>query len=143
MYDKRFLEQMSENVKYNLTYPYHITSDKLLGNYYHNPEYPNSYHTHSFPEVLNIVYLEPYAFYLTDEDKKFYSFQEIEFIEKVQNLEVQKLDSGYKLITLDLDEKTLEYIDDYKYQNNLTFEEAVIDLLKKFIDMNKDENKNE
>ena len=42
MRDNFFMEQMEENTKFNLIFPYHIHHDKLLGNEYYNPEHPDS-----------------------------------------------------------------------------------------------------
>ena len=109
-----FIEQMEENVKYNLTFPYHIDFDKLLGNQYYNKDYGNAFHCHSFEYILMKVYHEPKAFYLTEDDKKYYSEQEIVFIEKVKEDETRKIDSGMELITLDLNTETINYINAYK-----------------------------
>lgn len=134
MKDNRFMEQMEENVRYNLIYPYHINFEHYKGNSYHNEECEDTFHKHYFEEVLKVAYLEPHAFYLTEEDRKYYSEQEIEFINKVKADETQKLDNGMVLVNLDISEEAIEMIDVYKLQNNMTFEEAVIDILKKIID---------
>ena len=130
MRDNLFIEQMEENTNFNLVFPYHIHHDKLLGNEYYNPEHPDSYHCHRFEDVLHAAYMEAKAFYLTDEDKKYYSEQEIEFINKVIEDESKKIDAGYEIITLDLEEETIAMIEAYRAQNGMTFEEAVIDILK-------------
>jgi len=134
MRDNLFMDQMEENVKFNLIFPYHIHHDKLLGNEYYNPEHPDSYHCHKFEDVLHAAYMEAKAFYLTDEDKKYYSEQEIEFINKVIEDESKKIDAGYEIITLDLEEETIAMIEAYRTQKGMTFEEAVIDILKKAIE---------
>ncbi len=125
-----FIEQMEENVKFNLVFPYHIDFENLIGNSYYNKEYSDSFHCHSFEEVLRKAYLEPKAFYLTQDDAEYYSPQELGFINKVVEGEKQKLDQGYEIVNLDLDEKTIELLNIYKVQHNLTFEEAVIEILK-------------
>lgn len=130
----RFMEQMEENVKYNLIYPYHIDFEKYLDNEYHNEKYPDAYHKHSFEEILHVAYMEPYAFYLTEEDKKYYSEQEILFIEKVKEDESRKLDSGMEMVTFDLSEEAQNAIEIYKLKYQMTFEEAIIDILKKIIE---------
>lgn len=130
MRDNFFMEQMEENTKFNLIFPYHINHDKLLGNEYYNPEHPDSYHCHNFGDLLHAAYMEAKAFYLTDEDKKYYSEQEIELINRVVENESKKIDEGYEIITLDLEEDTIAMIEAYRMQNNMTFEEAVIDILK-------------
>lgn len=129
-----FLEQVEENIMFNLTFPYHINHDKLLGNDYYNPDYPDSYHCHNFESVVEKAYREPIAFYLTEEDKKQYSTQEITLINKVIENEKAKVEKGYEVVSLDLSEETISYINCYKNKNNLTFEEAIIDILQKIID---------
>lgn len=129
-----FLEQMEENVKFNLVFPYHIDFEKLVGHDYYNPKYGDSFHCHIFEEVLRKAYLEPKAFYLTVEDMKFYSIQEYEFIQKVIEDEGRKLDEGMELVNLDLTEDTLDRLMAYKLEHNMTFEEAVIDIIKKSLD---------
>ena len=64
-----FMEQMEENVRYSLIYPYHIDFEKLLNKDNYNKNYPDAYHCHSFEEVLQKAYLESKAFYLTDSDR--------------------------------------------------------------------------
>ena len=128
-----FLEQMEENTQLSLIYPFHIKHNKLLGNDFYNENYPNTYHSHSFEEVLQKAYREPKAFYLTKEDKKYYSLQEIDFINKVINYEIDKIDKGMELVNIELAEETIEYINQYKLEHNLTFEEAINDILKKMI----------
>ena len=131
-----FLEQMEENIKQNLIYPFHIKHDKLLGNDYYNENYPDTYHTHSFEEVLNKAYREPKAFYLSEEDKKYYSFQEIKFIKEVIKYETEKINKGMVIVNLELSEETINYLNQYKTENNFTFEEAINDILKKMIEEN-------
>ena len=100
---------------------------------YHNPSHKNDYHRHSFPEVLRIAYLEPKAFYLTEEDKKYYSTQEIDFINKIINFESEKIDNGMVLVDLELSEETLKMLDEYKEIHSMTFEEAVVDILTRAV----------
>ena len=134
-----FIEQMEENTKYNLLYPYHLREDKVQGNLKYDKQYADSLHCHYFDDVLHAAYLEPYAFYLTEEDRKYYSEQEVEFINKVIEDESRKLDNGMVLVNLDLSEETIALLEEYKAANNMTFEEAIIDILKKCIE--KDEEK--
>lgn len=131
-----FLEQMEENIKQNLIYPFHIKHHKLLGNDFYNKDFHNTYHTHSFEEVLNKAYREPKAFYLTDEDKKYYSPQEIRFIKEVIKYEIDKINKGMVIVNLELSKETIDYLNQYKTENNLTFEEAINDILKKMINEN-------
>lgn len=126
-----FLEQMEENVKYNLIYPYHIDFEKLTGHDNYNPDYKDSYHCHTFEEVLHKAYLEPKAFYLTEDDAFYYSNQEIEFISKVTEQESYKLDNNMELVDLELSDESLQILLKYKTEHNMTLEEAVIDILTK------------
>ena len=135
--EKFFMNRMEENVCYNLIFPFHIHLDKVKGTDYFNPNYPDSYHEHTFASVLSLAYREPEAFYLTDEDKTFYSTQEIAFIERVISREKERISEGYELVNVDFDEETIRKIDEYRFEHNLTFDEAVIDILKKSIEMSK------
>ena len=83
---------------------------------------------------MEIVYKEPKAFYLTEEDKKYYSEQEMLFIQKVIDAEVEKLNKGYEKVTLNLNDETMFLLNEYKNRKGLTFEEAVIDILEKMIE---------
>lgn len=44
-----------------------------------------SLHAHSFEEVVNLLYLYPESFYLTDDDLECYSKQELAFLKRCQN----------------------------------------------------------
>lgn len=126
-----FIDQMEENVRFNLCYPYHIKHDKLQ-----QPEptsLPTARHTHSFEMLLKRAYREPFAFYLTEEDMKAYSAQELEFIARIIALEQERINAGQCVMDLDIDDETMEYLLDYKTQHNLTFEEAIVDILSKII----------
>lgn len=137
MSDSRFMDQMEENVSFSLLYPYHIQFDKLLGNLCFNSRYPDSYHKHDFESVLHDAYMEPKAFYLTDEDKKYYSEQEIEFINKVIADESKKIDDGMVIVNLELDEDVISMIDSYRAEHRLTFEQAIVQILEKIVYENK------
>ena len=121
-----FMEQMEENTGFSLIYPYHVDFDKLIGNDFYNKDYPDAFHCHSFEEVLQKAYREPRAFYLTGEDVRYYSTQEIEFIQKVIKDETRKLDEGFEIVTLNLNDDVMDMLIQYKLENNMTFEEAVI-----------------
>ncbi len=128
-----FIDQMEENVRFNLCYPYHMNREKMQ-----NPEtvhhsFPDALHTHDFETVLKRAYREPFAFYLTEEDMKAYSSQELEFIAKVIAFEKERINAGQCVIDLDIDEETMEYLLDYKQKHNMTFEEAIVDILTKLI----------
>lgn len=132
-----FIEQMCENVKTSLIFPFHIKQEKLHyedgNNLYFNPDYPDSYHEHSFENVLRVAYQQPYAFYLTKEDKKYYSEQERVLIDSVIKREIDLLNQGYKLMTLDMTEETEEMLQEYCAKNGFTMEEGVVDILKKIV----------
>ena len=129
-----FMNQMEEETKTNLIFPFHIDKDKLLGNFTFNFENGNEFHKHYYSDVLRVAQVEPYAFYFTKEDEEFYSVQEIEFITKVQKIEIEKLNKGYELITLELEEETINYLNIYKKQHNLTTEQAITTILKEMIE---------
>lgn len=134
--DITFIKQMEENTGFSLSYPYHIKKEDLLGNYEFSPNECGRYNEKSFEKLLNIVYLEPKAFYLTEDDKKFYSAQELEFINRVIIDELKKIDKGMVIVNIDMTPDTLELLEKYKAKNNMTFEEAVIDILTKFVENN-------
>ena len=48
MSEFKFIEQMEENVKFNLIFPFHIDFKQLIGNSTYNKKYPGNYHHHSF-----------------------------------------------------------------------------------------------
>lgn len=134
--DSTFIQQMEENTCFSLLYPYHIKQEDLLGNHEFSPNECGYYNEKSFEKLLNIVYLEPKAFYLTEDDKKFYSNQELEFINRVIIDELKKIEKGMVIINIDMTPDTLELLEEYKAKNNMTFEEAVIDILTKFVKNN-------
>ena len=136
-----FMGQMEENTRYSLVFPFHIDHSKLLGRQFFS-ESEISFHQHTFEDVLKDAFMEPNAFYLTDEDKEFYSKQELTFIEKVIACEKAKIEKGYEMMSFELEEETINYINIYKEQNNCTFEEAVNKILKEMIDFYSHENKN-
>lgn len=127
-----FIDQMAENVRFNLCYPYHIHRDKLQ-----KPEHaflPAARHTHSFEMLLKRAYCEPFAFYLTDEDMTAYSAQELEFIARVVACEQKRIQAGQCIIDLNIDDDAMEYLLQYKAMHKLTFEDAVVDILSKMIE---------
>lgn len=129
-----FIDQVEENTRYNLTFPFHIKHDELLGNDYYNPDYPDTYHSHSFESVLEKAYREPKAFYLTEEDKEYYSKQEITLIEKLIEDETKKVNNDYKIVQLNLTEESIDFLNKYKEEKDLTFEEAIIEIIKEMIE---------
>ena len=134
-----FIEQMEENTKFSLNYTYHIDKTKLREQSpYIAPENGEG-HAHSFEEVLQIVHMEPLAFYLTEEDNHCYSEQERQFINKVKETEVEKINKGYVPIDLELTPETIYLLEEYKKLYNLTTEEAIIQILKMAIkELNKE-----
>ena len=128
-----FIDQMEENVRFNLCYPYHMNRDKMQNPETMHPAFPNALHTHSFELLLKRAYKEPFAFYLTEEDMKAYSAQELEFISRVISFEQERINAGQCIIELDIEDDTMEYLLDYKEKHNMTFEEAVVDILTKLI----------
>jgi hypothetical protein len=84
--------------------------------------------------LLKRAYQEPFAFYLTDEDMKAYSAQELEFVSRVIVFEQERINAGQCIVDLEFNDETMEYLMQYKQRHNLTFEEAVIDILSKMMD---------
>ena len=128
-----FIDQMEENVRFNLCYPYHMNREKMQNPETVHPSFPDALHTHDFETVLKRAYREPVAFYLPEEDMKSYSSPELEFIAKVIAFEKERINAGQCVIDLDIDEETMEYLLDYKQKHNMTFEEAIVDILTKLI----------
>ncbi len=64
-------------------YPYHVIFTTLRHPEYYNPKYPNFYHTHDFQHLKQIAKREHYSFYLTTEDKKHYTKEQIEQLEEI------------------------------------------------------------
>lgn len=128
-----FIDQMEENVRFNLCYPYHMKREKMQNPETVHPSFPDALHTHSFETLLKRAYREPFAFYLTEEDMKAYSAQELEFISRVISFEQERINAGQCIIDLDIEEDTMEYLLMYKQQHNMTFEEAIVDILTKII----------
>ena len=128
-----FIDQVEENTKFNLTFPFHIKHDELLGNDYYNPDFPDTYHTHSFESLLEKAYREPKAFYLTDEDKKYYSEQEIILIEKLIVDEIDKINKDYVIMQLNLSDESIELLNQYKEEKGMTFEEAIVNIIEEMV----------
>ena len=129
-----FLEQMEENVSFNLMFPYHVDFENLSGNHYYNKDFPDSYHTHNFVDLLNVVYNEPMAFYLTEEDKVYYSQQELDFIERVKICEMAKARKGFEVFEMKLSEDTMEQLKELKNAWNMTYEQVITGMLKKLVE---------
>lgn len=128
-----FIDQMEENVCFNLRYPYHMNREKMQNPGMVHPCFLNNLHTHSFEMLLKRAYQEPFAFYLTDEDMKSYSAQELEFIARVIAFEQKRINDGQCIVDIELDADSMEYLMQYKQQHNLTFEEAVVDIIAKMM----------
>lgn len=67
-----------------LVFPYHINHGLRQSTRFYHKDY-TCFHEHNFYDIVNVVNDEPKAFYLTDEDKEYYSKQELEVIETIQN----------------------------------------------------------
>jgi len=65
-------------------YPYHIHHDLRQSDHFYNKNY-TAFHEHDFQSlVLRVSSEEPEAFYLTEDDQKYYSTQELETIENIK-----------------------------------------------------------
>lgn len=76
-------EQIMNEHETNLIYPFHINHELKSGKRYYNEKY-NDFHEHDFYTIITIVNDDKNAFYLTEEDKEYYSKQELNIIEKIQ-----------------------------------------------------------
>ena len=76
--------------------PYHIHFDKLLGNREFNEQYSDQYHKHNLSGVIRLIYEEPFAFYLTEEDKKHYSENDLNALKVVTDIAISKIEEERK-----------------------------------------------
>ena len=70
--------------------PYHIHFDKLVGGVDFNPKYADNYHKKNELAIFRLIYKEPYAFYLTEEDKSYYSPDALNAVRVVQKIAIQQ-----------------------------------------------------
>jgi hypothetical protein len=130
-----FVNQMEENTGIKLMYPYHMDHDKLLNKDVTYSMCPSTASVNSFDRLLHKAYTEPFAFYLTFDDEKHYSAQELRLLSAVLERERDRIDNQeLKTIELNIDDDTMEYILQYKTEHNITFEQAVVELLTQMID---------
>lgn len=97
--DRDIYWEMSEFIRDNLFYTYHVYKDKLISDdLSDDTDYS---HEHTFEAILIAYVLEPEAIYLTDEDKKWYSEQELRILDKLQKslTEVYKKHSNLRKIS--------------------------------------------
>lgn len=80
-YDKA--EVIMEECRTGLVFPFHINHALRESNYYYNEGY-TEFHAHDFHDIVLRVWDDPKAFYLTDEDKEYYSKQELEVIKAIK-----------------------------------------------------------
>lgn len=80
-YDKA--ERIMDDYRTGLIFPFHINHKLRQSEYFYNKDYAE-FHEHDFYSVILRVSEEPKAFYLTKEDKEYYSKQELEVIEKIK-----------------------------------------------------------
>lgn len=122
-----FLKQMSENTGLTLTYPFHVEQDCLMGNKnFDGKEYIAD---SSFEDTLNAVYNEPAAVSFTAEDRRYYSEQEMNLIEAVRKREMDLIQKGYVITNLDLDEDTIQMLEEYMSHTGKTLEESINEIL--------------
>lgn len=76
-------EEIMERYRIGLIFPYHINHELKQGNCFYSEDY-TEFHEHDFHSIVLSVYEEPKAFYLTENDMKYYSEQELEVIEKIK-----------------------------------------------------------
>ena len=132
-----FTEQMEENTQCNLRFPFHIHKDKLSKQ---QPSiFPEKQCVSTFERLLRKAYNEPFAVYLTEEDREWYSKQELTLFDKVVAREQQKINDGWCKIDLELSDDTIDALIIYKTKTNITFEEAIITLLSEMLEENEKE----
>jgi hypothetical protein len=81
-----FFEEMMEimdNIRTSLYFPFHINHALRKSDSYYN-ESCTGFHEHWYHDIVRDVVKEPDAFYLTEDDKTYYSNQELEIIEKLK-----------------------------------------------------------
>lgn len=76
-------EEIMEGCGTGLVFPFHIEHHLRESDYFYNESY-TQFHVHDFQSIVLRVWQDPKAFYLTDEDKEYYSKQELEVIAKLQ-----------------------------------------------------------
>lgn len=131
-----FTNQMEENTEFSLAYPFHIHKDKLLVEMH--PMMPDCQIANSFEQVLRKAYKEPFAVYLTDEDKIAYSAQEIELFARVVKMEQDRVNNGMCVIDLTITSDNMERLLAYKKLRNCTFEEALQEILQTIASLSHD-----
>lgn len=72
-------------------YPFHIHSDKLIDKTRYTKKYGDIFHKHSLSAITRVIYKEPFAFYLSEEDKKYYKTSDLQTIEFVKKLAITQL----------------------------------------------------
>lgn len=77
-------QEIMNGCRKGLLFPFHIEHSLRQSDYFYNENYTD-FHAHEFEEIVLRVYEDPRAFYLTEEDKEYYSKQELEVIEEIQN----------------------------------------------------------
>lgn len=129
-----FTNQVEENVGMILRFPYHIDNTHLI-----TPcpiPYPSAQMARSFERVLQKAYNEPFAIYLTDDDRTFYSPQELLLFDKVIAFEQDRINNGMCKIDIEINAETMDMLLDYKTKHHMTFEGAINYLLKSTIENN-------
>lgn len=126
-----FTNQVEENVGKFLSYPFHVDNTKLTN--IQPIAFPDARNARTFEDVLQHAYKEPFAVYLTEDDKSAYSAQELELLNAVITFEQERVNQGMCKIDINIDDETMDALLDYKTEHRLTFEQAVIELLTKMI----------
>lgn len=80
-YDKA--ELIMDEFMVGLVFPFHINHSLRVSEYFYNADYAE-FHEHDFQSIVLRVSEEPEAFYLTEEDRKYYSKQELDAIEQIK-----------------------------------------------------------
>ena len=83
MYKYNIAEQIMDKYRTGLVFPFHIDHELRQGGHFYNKSY-TEFHEHDFHSIILRVSEEPNAFYLTEDDKEYYSRQELDVIEKIK-----------------------------------------------------------
>ena len=86
---KKSADEIMEECRTGLVFPYHINHDLRQSERFYHRDYAE-FHEHSFNDIIYAVNDEPQAFYLTEEDKEYYSKQELEVIETIKQKRTPK-----------------------------------------------------
>lgn len=74
----------------NKYFPYHINSEQLIDKTRYTKEFGDTFHKKSENAIIRVIYKEPFAFYLTEDDKKHYTESQLHIIKIVTKIATQQ-----------------------------------------------------